>query len=324
MRALAVVLACVALFLPTQASADAAVEPISWLGRIASAGQRLNYSGTFIYQSGTNFETSRITHLVDAAGEHERLEVLDGSPREVIRNNREVRCVLPDQKVIIIDRSGGQRAFPARLPVSYSAVAESYRISMGEVSRVAGLDSQLIILEPRDDLRHGHMLWAEVSSGLLLKARMVGDDGEIIEQFTFTDVSIGGNIDAEALKPSYVKQDDWRVIDAQGQAVNVGDSEWVLTAPLPGYTLKSIVKRPLGRDRGEIMHFVYSDGLAAISVFIEPVVPDYAEDVVGSQSAGAIHIYKRMVEDYLITALGEVPLRAVQRLADGVERIAAR
>jgi len=324
MRALAVVLACVALLLPTQASADVSADPISWLGRIATAGQRLNYSGTFIYQSGRNFETSRITHLVDASGEHERLEVLDGSPREVIRNNREVRCVLPDQKVIIIDRSGGQRAFPARFPASFSAVAESYRISMGEVSRVAGLDTQLIILEPKDDLRHGHMLWAEVSSGLLLKARMVGEAGEIIEQFTFTDVNIGGDIDAEALKPSYVKQDDWRVIDAQGQAVSVGDSEWMLTSPLPGYTLKSIVRRPLGRDLGEILHLVYSDGLAAISVFIEPMLADHSDDVVGAQSTGAIHIYKRMVDDFLITALGEVPLRAVQRLADGVERTVAR
>lgn len=321
MRFCAAVLACIALLLPAQASAEATADPLSWLGKIATAGQRLNYTGTFIYQSGKNFETSRITHMVDGSGEHERLEVLDGSPREVIRNNREVRCVLPDQKVIIIDRSGGQRVFPARFPASYSTVSDSYRVSMGDVSRVAGLDTQLVVLEPRDDLRHGHMLWAEVSSGLLLKARMVGDDGEVIEQFTFTDVTIGGEIDVASLKPSYVKQDDWRVIDAQGHAVGKETSEWGLTSPLPGYVLKSIVKRPLGRDRGEIMHMVYSDGLAAISVFIEPTNGENLDDGLGADSTGAIHIYKRVLDGYLITALGEVPLRAVQRLAHGVERL---
>lgn len=324
MRFLAVMLACLAWLQPVQAQAVPGGDPISWLGRISTAGQRLNYSGTFIYQSGRNFETSRIVHMVDANGEHERLEVLDGSPREVIRSNREVRCVLPDQKTIIIDRSGSQRAFPARLPASYAGIVESYRISLGEVGRVAGMDAQLIVLEPRDELRHGHMLWAELSSGLLLKSRMIDQAGEIIEQFTFTDINIGGDIDAGMLKPSYSKDGDWRVIDAQGSEVVAGSADWVLGAPVPGYTLKSMVKRPLGKDQGEILHLVFSDGLAAISVFIEPVDPDRVGDGLGPLSTGAINIYKRVLDGFVITALGEVPLLAVQRVAHGIEHAEAR
>lgn len=321
MKHLAVVLAACAVFFNAQALADTGDDPIAWLGRIASAGQRLDYTGIFIYQSGQNFETSRITHIVDASGEHERLEVLDGSPREVVRTNNEVRCVLPDQKTVIIDRAGGQRAFPARLPASFSAITENYRVTKGEVSRVAGLESQLIVLEPRDDLRYGHMLWADTLSGLLLKARMVDENGEVIEQFTFTDVRIGGGIDAEALKPRYSKDADWRVIDAQGHQMRAEESPWILTAPLPGYTLKSIVKRPLGRERGDILHLVFSDGLAAISVFVEPIDPDRSAAMgLGPLASGPINIYKRTVDDHLITVLGEVPLRAVQRLGDGMER----
>ena len=319
MRAFALLMLAVTLVVPVQSAASEPPDAVSWLGRIATAGQRLNYSGTFIYQSGRNFETSRITRKVDSSGEHERLEVLDGSPREVIRSNREVRCVLPDQKTIIIDRSGGQRAFPARLPTSYAVVAESYRISVGDVSRVAGLDAQLVLLEPRDDLRYGHLLWAERDTGLLLKARMVDENGEIIEQFTFTDVSIGGEIDMEALKPRYVKNDSWRVIDAQGDEVRPGDSEWALSSPLPGYALKSVVRRPLGRDLGDILHLVYSDGLASISVFIEPLEADGVSASPEAFASGPINIYKRTVGGYLVTALGEVPLRAVRRLGDGIE-----
>jgi hypothetical protein len=56
-------------------------DPISWLGRISNAAHKLNYTGSFTYQSGKNIETSRIAHFVDANGdEHERLEALDGSP----------------------------------------------------------------------------------------------------------------------------------------------------------------------------------------------------------------------------------------------------
>ena len=40
--------------------------------------QRLSYSGTFVYQNDGRTETSRITRYVDAAGDIEKLEVMDG------------------------------------------------------------------------------------------------------------------------------------------------------------------------------------------------------------------------------------------------------
>jgi len=60
---------CFTLVQP-QAMAQASGDALSWLGRMAAAGQRLNYSGTFIYQSGKSIETSRVVHMMDAAGEH--------------------------------------------------------------------------------------------------------------------------------------------------------------------------------------------------------------------------------------------------------------
>lgn len=319
MRGLVVALAVCASLVQAPAIAQPLGDPLSWLGRIATAGQRLNYSGTFIYQSGRNFETSRILHMTDANGEHERLEVLDGSPREVIRNSSEVRCVLPDQKTVIVDRPGGRRAFPSRLPASFGSLAENYRIRKGGVGRVAGLEAQQIVLEPKDDLRFGYQLWAELQSGLLLKARTVDERGEIVEQFTFSDVKIGGEIGSDAFRPRVNKDGTWRVVHAAGVEVRKEESGWTLNAPLTGFSLMSVVRRPLGRERGEALHLVYSDGLAAISVFIEP--NDGSRTEVGNLASGAINIYKRVVGSYLVTALGEVPLRAVQRLGDAIEPV---
>lgn len=319
MRRLSAVLAVCAVLMQAPAFAESLGDPLSWLGRVATAGQRLNYSGTFIYQSGKNFETSRIVHMSDANGEHERLEVLDGSPREVIRSNSEVRCVLPDQKTVIVDRPGSRRAFPSRLPVAFGGLAENYRIRKGNVGRVAGLDAQQIILEPKDDLRFGYQLWAELQSGLLLKARTIDERGEIVEQFTFSDVKIGGEIGSDAFRPRNVKHSDWRIVQANGVEVRKEESGWVLNTPLNGFALMSVMRRPLGRDRGEALHMVYSDGLASISVFIEP--NDGSRADLGPFASGAINIYKRVVGGHLVTALGEVPLRAVQRLGDAVEPV---
>lgn len=322
MRGFLLVLGALGVLAQSPVAAQGADDALSWLGRIASAGQRLNYAGTFTYQSGKNLETSRIVHITDTTGEHERLEVLDGSPREVIRNSKEVRCVLPEQRTVIIDRPGLKRAFPSRLPASFAGLAENYRIRRGEMGRVAGLDAQQIVLEPQDDLRYGYQLWAEVQSGLLLKVRTVDERGDVIEQFSFSEVRIGGDIGREALRPRFNKDAHWRVVHAGGVELPREESGWMQQSPVAGFSLVSVLRRPMGREQGEALHLVFSDGLASISVFVEPASPDGSSHGVGPLSSGAINIYKRQVGPHMITALGEVPLRTVQRLADGMVPVA--
>lgn len=317
MRRLAAVFGVCAALLHLPALAEAPGDPLSWMARIASAGQRLNYVGTFMYQSGTHVETSRIAHRVDGGVEYERLEALDGSPREVIRRGMEVRCMLPDQKLVIIDEAAGRRAFPARIPASPVGLAESYRIRKGEVVRVAGMEAQALILEPRDDLRYGHTLWAEVQSGLLLKARTVDEQGQLVEQFAFSDVRIGGEIGDELLAPRFQNVDDWRFVNARGSDLARADSGWAVAEEVPGYTLTSVMRRPLGPERGQAVHMVFSDGLASVSVFIEPVA-DGASIGLGPLASGAINVYKRSLDGHLITVLGEVPERAVKRIGDAI------
>ena len=78
-------------------------DPLQWLERMYSASKHLSYSGTFLYQHGDQIETSRITRLVDQSGVHERLETLDGIPREIVRDNDEVTCYLPRSMTVKID-----------------------------------------------------------------------------------------------------------------------------------------------------------------------------------------------------------------------------
>jgi sigma-E factor negative regulatory protein RseB len=317
MRLFFVLLGLCAFLAQVPALAEHPTDPLSWLGRISTAGQRLNYVGTFMYQSGAHVETSRIAHRVDAGGEYERLEVLDGSPREIIRRGAEVRCVLPDERTVIIDETQGRRAFPARVPVSLTGLAENYRVRKGELGRVAGLEAQSLVLEPKDDLRYGHVLWADLQSGLLLKSRTVDQHGDVIEQFSFSEVRIGGEVDAALLESRFEAGEGWRIVNARGSSMAVDAAGWVLDPAVPGYQLSSVVRRPLGRDRGEAVHMVFSDGLAAISVFIEPV-GDGAQAGLGPVSSGAINIYKRVLGAHLVTALGEAPEGAVRRFGESI------
>lgn len=317
MRWFPAMLGLCALLAQGPASAEHPTDPLSWLGRISTAGQRLNYVGTFVYQSGSHVETSRIAHRVDASGEYERLEVLDGSPREIIRRGAEVRCVLPDERTVIIDEAQGRRAFPARLPASPTGLAENYRVRKGELGRVAGLEAQALVLELKDELRYGHVLWADVQSGLLLKSRTLDQHGAVIEQFSFSELRIGGEVENSLLESRFKTDEGWRMVNARGVSMSVEAAGWVLEPAVPGYALTSAMKRPLGRDRGEAVHMVFSDGLAAISVFIEPI-GEGSRAGLGPLSSGAINIFKRAIDGHLVTALGEAPEAAVRRIGEGI------
>lgn len=294
-------------------------DALAWLQKMAAAAQKLNYTGTFTYQSGGGSETSRITHLVDAGGEQEKLEVLDGSPREVVRSNDEVKCFLPEDKIVIVEKREQYKAFPALLPATVSSLGEHYQIRKGDISRVAGLESQLIVLEPKDTLRYGHQLWADINSGLILKARTVNERNETIEQFAFTQLQINSPIDRETLKTRYATEGTaWRIHNARAsQSLSAGGG-WLFKTQLPGFKKSAGMKRQASTGSGtDTTHFVFTDGLASISVFIEPLADQKAENT--TYSAGAINVYKRVAGKHLLTVLGEVPTTTLMRLGDGME-----
>ena len=64
---------------------------------------------------------------------------------------------------------------------------------------------------------------------------------------------------------------------------------------------------------------VYSDGMAAVSVFIEPLSGRAEKLRPGPSSLGSFQIYTREVAKHIVTVVGEAPAASVQRIADAVE-----
>lgn len=288
-----------------------------WLGRVVNAAHKLNYSGTFVYRNGGIEETSRITHLVEAGREIERLEVLDGSPREVVRNNDEVKCYLPDSHTLIIEKRAKRRGFPALLPASLSGLTEYYSIRKGPISRVAEYESQILYLEPKDDLRYGQQLWIDINTGLLLKIGLINERNETIETFAFTQLQIGGVIERETLKSKFLAQSNkWRVQHVLATESRSEDAAWQFKTQLPGFHKLTGMKRQAHSGSPEVLHVVFSDGLAAISIFIE-ALPEKPE--LGMVSMGVINVYRRIAGKHLLVVMGEVPQNALRRLGDGIE-----
>lgn len=310
------------LVIASSAWAEPAADPMAWLQKIQHAAQNVNYTGLLIYQQGTQIQASRIVHAADATGEHEKLETLDGAPKEFIRDNDEVKCYIPASRTIVVEQRGAARPFPGLLTGQVGSLDQLYAIRLEAPDRVAGFTCQMIVLEPKDNLRYGHRLCVENASGLLLRAQTLNQRNDVIEQIAFTQVRIGVPIDKQAIRSSFAGFDStWRVENAGAKPADLAQSGWVLDNMPPGYKKVLELLRTRSGQTQTIGHMVLSDGMAAVSVFIEPLqgtnTPPAAVAARLSRQ-GAISVYSLQVDGHTVTVLGDAPADSVMQIGNAI------
>jgi sigma-E factor negative regulatory protein RseB len=292
-------------------------QSLQWLQRIHAATQKLSYTGTFVYQQRDQMETSKIARYVDASGAYERLESLGGTPREIIRARDQVTCYLPESMTVKVDKQVADRSFPSILPPQVKDLAENYVIRKGGIERVAGFDCQVIAFTPKDKMRYGHKLWADVNTGMLLRAKTFDERNNPIETFEFTQLQIG-NVDRSMVRSRFAaKGKDWKVEDSAAQDVSLAGLGWSVRSIPPGFHKIGEMRRTLGGTAG-VGHIVLSDGLAAVSVFIEPLASRQSETA-GLTRQGAINVFTRRMGEHWITVVGETPPDSVKYFANAIE-----
>jgi len=333
---------------PSQAAEPPSRTPLEWVQAMQQAAHRVNFSGTIVYQAGTEMRTSRILHMFDGTNSHERVQTLDGKPREFIRlrtqNNDEVQCLFPESRRVVIEHRAVEEPFPGLIGASPEAILERYELKAGAVERVAGVECQILLLKPRDELRYGYRLCAERLTGLLLKAQTLGEKREVLEQVAFTDIRIGERIARSRLKPSWSIA-GWTIERSDYRRVDLEKAGWIVPTPEGFRRTKEVLRRMGTRDA---MQVVFSDGMATMSVFIEPKAAQPAaadsaataaaeaqppatapaESSVAATAAGTEEeaqlmgptaAYSMRLGDAMVTVVGEVPPAAVRAVARSVE-----
>ena len=292
-----------------------AQESLQLLQKISAAARQVTYQGTFIFQREGHIESTRIYHLADRSGEYEKLVRLDGPAREIIFNGDEYQFYYPDQKSMMAERHDvAKRGFPALLPEQLQTLSENYQIENDGNERLAGYETRVLRLIPRDDFRYGHKLWIDPSTNLLLKVAMVGEDGGIIEQFAFTYVKVGGSLDRNLLKPTLPVKASMLHNAPRHDAMSSG---WEVDNLPSGFRKIAEMKRLFRGKSDPVTHLVYSDGIVAVSVFIEPLKSG-ASPMEGVAKQGAVNLYARPEDQYQITVVGEVPETTVRQIGDSV------
>jgi sigma-E factor negative regulatory protein RseB len=296
------------------------------LRSVQVAAKKQSYAGTFVYQQGNQIRTSKITHGFDGDTEVEKLEILDGKPREYVRRNGEVSCYLPDSKVIQVEKNLTQEEFPALLNHNAQLLPLSYIIKKAQMSRVAGAECQVLQFTPKDTSRYAYHLCVEKNTGLLLGAQTLNSRSEVIEQIAFTQISIG-EVEKSRLKPTFQNTSQWKIENLTVQA-NV-NSGWQVKSLPSGFKKTLETKRLIPISGGgsgsgsggaeslhQVVQMMFSDGLATISVFIEPNLGNRAE---GSLQQGAMTIMGKKQGENWLTVVGEVPQAAIKQVISSIQ-----
>ena len=286
-----------------------------WLERMTTAMSQMSYQGTFVYVRDGAVETMRITHVTDETGVRERLYSISGPHREVIRDRQGVRCILQDSASVVKDEVIDSSYFP-ELPLSIIDSDNSgYRLQTGGEARIAGHTARRVTISPEDNFRYGYDFWLEEQTGLLLKWVLFDTENKPIAKLMFTDFALGSAVNLDELESNSQAEDfvEMKTFSLQNTVVTRSTPRWQPEKLPPGFHLTSH-NHETSAD-GVYEHMVYSDGLAAVSVYIEQQGAEAAVNP-GVSQLGTNNAYTREQDGLQITVIGEVPAITVKAIAN--------
>jgi sigma-E factor negative regulatory protein RseB len=293
-----------------------------WLMRMHEASRLRTYMGTFVVSSNTGgMASARIWHACNGVLQVERVESLTGAPRSTFRRNDEVVTFLPDSRVVRVERRESLGLFPGLLKSNETSIPDFYAARRAGGGRVAGFETEVVELAPRDNLRFGYRIWSERKTGLVLKLQTMDAEGNVLEQAAFSELQLDAPVRIDKLSRMMAVPQGWRVEKAEAVKTSAAAEGWQLRSSVAGFKPISCYKRPLaGAQRPEgTMQWIFSDGLAVVSLFVEPY--DRQRHVQeGLFSSGATQTLTRRVQDWWLTAVGEVPAQTLKAFAQSLER----
>ena len=306
---------------PTQVAPDAK-SLNDWLLRIHDSAKRRAYIGTYVVSSGGAMSAAKIWHLCEGSQQIERVETLTGAPRTIFRHNDKVVTFMPEQKVVRTEKRESIATFPDLIQSVDGRIAEFYTLKADGVERIAGLESDVVLLLPKDNLRFGYRVWTEQKKGLVVKLQTLDAAGQVLEQAAFSELQLDAPVKMDKLVQMMAKVDGYRAEQPVLVKTTANAQGWSLKAPVAGFKPMSCYKRPAGAggaSSDEPMQWIFSDGLASVSLFVEPFDRQRHEKET-SMSMGATQSMSKQLGSYWLTVMGEVPAATLRLFANGLER----
>jgi len=293
-------------------------DPWLIIEKATKATKFLNYKGVFRTQHNKEIKSIEITHATNNEQEFLRINVLDGSPGEVLSQGKTTYVYNTIEDNVIIQKRKKQRLFPAIFPSNVEVLKDFYRLSIGKTERIAGRLSQLLVLSPIDDFRYFHYFWLDRKSFLPLKMVVMDKDKNIIEQASFIQIKTIDNKNLDWFKPDVDPSKNYIFDDKiVGQGI-VKNRFWKVKKIPPGYKEVDFRTKRMSGSNFLSHQLVFSDGLSYVSLFIKPISRGQKPKV-GHVKVGINNICAQYQDGYQIMAVGSVPTSTCNKFSESIE-----
>ncbi|MFO1377545.1 MAG: MucB/RseB C-terminal domain-containing protein [Steroidobacteraceae bacterium] len=292
------------------------------LARMSEALARGSYSGEFLHSNGSHQERMRIVHRVRDGRVSERLVALEGNGREVVREGDEVICYLPDRRVALIERRATGQPLLGTLPQFGADVEKWYELDIVDRdTKVLGGNARVVAVRPRDQYRFGYRLWIDERTYLPVRTELCDAAGRAIERVEFSALELRSDISDAEFEPAVDASGFRWVRQAREPARN--DLPWRVAGAPPGFRVSAAQYQSFQGSAAPVPHLVVSDGLATVSVFVEPRGGESPgrSRLQRMQRVGASNTFTTSIEGHRVTAVGEVPSATVQAIASGLQPV---
>ena len=276
---------------------------INLLNKMNQALHQLTYKGTLVLVQGNNVSSLLVDHSVVNGVESERVVRLNETGSEV---SREVRGFSL-----------------SKIPRIRPEMEKIYSFDFGRENRVANIPCRIITARPKDRKRYLQKYCIDMVSGMLLDYRLVGRTHKPVEQFMFTNIEIR----MPETGASKITVNTTSSLTPIGSEMNSGESDvqtllrQVSNASLDnGWTVETLpigfeisqaphMKELLPNQIDEIttLHYIITDGLSSMSLFLTPISNDSAPQSAFQVNSGALNMVTQDKGGHRITAVGEVP-----------------
>ncbi|MBL0945402.1 MAG: MucB/RseB C-terminal domain-containing protein [Hydrogenophaga sp.] len=294
-----------------------------WLSRMHEASRYRAYTGTLVVTSGSAMSASKIWHVCDGNQQMERVEMLTGAPRTTMRRNNEVITFEPETRKAVVEKRESLGMFPDLVRTPKNVIPQFYGSREIGAQRVAGHLADMVEILPRDEFRFGYRVWSEQKSGLVVKLQTLDSRGRVLEQVAFSELQLDAPVSMDKLARLMKDTRGYEVVKPTMRKTTPQAEGWRLKETVPGFASMSCHTRDADASTapGQApMQWVFSDGLASVSLFVEPFdAQRHGQE--GEAALGATYSVSRRVGDHWVTAVGEVPPATLQRFAQSLERI---
>ena len=296
--------------------AHAQGDPWQALKQAYDASHNLNYQGVLQAQHLKDVKSMEITHAKYGDETYTRINLLDGEPNEILTKGKSTIVYGSTDDNVVIQKRDANHLFPAILPNSTEQLKQVYQLNFGKVDRVADRKAQIVVLMPNDDYRFFYHFWLDKQTSIPLKMIVSDHNNQVVEQTSFTKVKILEKTDLAWFKPNIDLSKKYVMKEEESIPSNL-PRYWEIKQIPKGFKEVSSKVSRIGGPNILNHHMVFSDGLAYISLFIQPLSKGQKPKV-GNATMGVTNVSARYENGYQIMAVGSVPIKTVETFSNAV------